>query len=242
MSRIIFALLFAAMAAMASFAQPEGGPKTVVAVVAAPSAADTAKAALAAHGGEKLKKMRSFLMKGSVDLTAMGQAMPGAFSTAVSGDKYFFEINSAAQRLKQVYDGKEMYSSIDGFSLPPVTSMGFPLLPRVGDAGFVITALGEGKKKKKGFRMTTPEGFYTDFYLDEKTNQIKGYDSAFEVGGRVVTTSVEIDEMMLVEGITVPKKYSQRFDLDKITAYANFNTKTVMINSPIEDAAFAIPR
>ncbi|MEJ7624837.1 MAG: hypothetical protein WKF34_12665 [Pyrinomonadaceae bacterium] len=237
---IIFVFLM--LTAMPSFAQVSAGTKIPAALATVPSADDVAKSALTAHGGEKLKKMRSIVMKGSVDLNAMGQAMPGAFSTAVSGEKYFFEINSVAQRLKQVYDGKETYSSIDGFSLPPVTSMGFPLLPRVGDAGFVITALGEGKKKKKGFRMTTPEGFYTDFYLDEKTNQIKGYDSAFEVGGRVVTTSVEIDEMILVEGITVPKKYSQRFDLDKITAYANFNTKTVMINSPIEDAAFAIPK
>lgn len=201
-----------------------------------------AKAAVKAHGGDKLLKMKSLLLKGSVDLSAMGQALPGAFSTAVSGDKYYFEINSPMQNLKQVYDGKETFSSLPGFSLPPVTSLGFPLLPKVGEAGYIISALADGKKKRRGFRVTTPEGFHTDFYVDEKTGQLKGYDSAFEVSGRVVTTSVEIDEFEAVDGLLVPKKYSQRFDLGQITAYANFKTKTILVNSQIDDSAFAIPK
>jgi len=201
-----------------------------------------AKVAVKVHGGEKLSKMRSLLLKGSVDVSAMGQAMPGVFSTAVSGDKYYFEINSPMQNLKQVFDGKETFSSLPGFSLPPVTSLGFPLLPKVGEAGYIISALADGKKKRRGFRVTTPEGFYTDFYVDEKTGQLKGYDSAFEVSGRVVTTSVEIDEFETIDGLVVPKKYSQRFDLGQITAYANFKTKTIKVNSPIEDSAFSIPK
>jgi len=240
-------ILFFAIAILSFTVFTQSGPaskatvaKTGVSVELAP--ADLAKAALAAHGGDKLKKMKSLVMKGSVDVSAFGQAMPGAFSTAVSGEKYFFEINSAMQQLKQVYDGQNTYSSLEGFSLPPVTSLGFPLLPKVGDTGYVISALGDTKKKKRGFRMTTPEGFYTDFYLDEKTSNIKGYDSSFESGGRVVTTSVEVDSYETVEGIVVPVKYSQRFDLGPMTAYANFKTKTVLINSTIEDAAFMIPR
>jgi hypothetical protein len=206
---------------------------------AAGSPEEMAKAALAAHGGDKLKKVHSLVMKGSVDVSAFNQMMPGAFSTAISGEKYFFEIISAVQRLKQVYNGKDTYSSIEGFSLPPVTSLGFPLLPKVGDKGYVITAL-DSKKKQKGFRITTPEGFYTDFFVDEKTNQVKGYESAYDVGGRVVTTSVEINAYEVVDGITVPKNYSQRFDLGSMTAYASFKTKTIQINVPIEDAAFAL--
>ncbi len=206
---------------------------------AADTAQDLAKATLAAHGGDKLKKVRTLVMKGSVDLNVFNQTMPGAFSTAISGDKYFFEIVSAVQRLKQVYNGQDTYSSIQGFSLPPVTSLGFPLLPRVGDEGYIIAAL-ESKKKQRGFRITTPEGFYTDFIVDEKTNQVKGYDSAYDVGGRIVTTSVEIKAFEVVDGVTVPKNYSQRFDLGSMTAYASFKTKTIQINSPIEDAAFAL--
>ena len=206
---------------------------------AAISPDDIAKATLSAHGGDKLKKLTSLVMKGSVDLNVFNQTMPGAFSTAISGEKYFFEITSAVQRLKQVFDGRETYSSIQGFSLPPVTSLGFPLLPRVGDKGYAITAL-DSKKKKRGFRITTPEGFYTDFIVDEKTSQIKGYESAYDVGGRIVTTSVEVKAYELVDGISVPKNYSQRFDLGTMTAYATFKTRTIQINPPIEDAAFAL--
>ena len=214
-----------------------GRPTTAAASPAGPE--DIAKATFAAHGGDKLKKLNSLLMKGSVDLSVFNQSMPGAFSTAISGDKYFFEIVSAVQQLKQVYDGKNTYSSIQGFSLPPVTSLGFPLLPRVGDKGYAISAL-DGKKKQRGFRITTPEGFYTDFIVDEKTNQIKGYESAYDVGGRIVTTSVEVKAYEVVDGITVPKNYSQRFDLGSMTAYASFKTKTIQINTPIEDAAFVL--
>lgn len=225
------------------FAQPgEQKPsytaKPAAAVTADP--VDLAKAVLAAHGGEKLKKLQTLLIKGSVDVSVQGQAMPGAFSTAVSGERYYFEIVTAMQQLKQVFDGRETSSSLQGFSLPPVTSLGFPLLTKVGDAGYEITALPEGSKKKKGFRMTTPEGFYTDFFVDEKTSQIKGYEAKWATGNQTISTSVEIDEFLTVEGVAVPKKYAQRFDLGPITAYANFKAKDIKINSKIEDSAFAI--
>jgi len=207
------------------------------------AATDIAKATLAAHGGEKLKKLQALVTKGSADLTFMGQAMPGAFSTAVSGEKYYFELTSAVQSLKQIYDGRETYSSIQGFALPPVTSLGFPVLQRIGDPGYKISELGELlKKKKRGFRITTPEGYYTDFFVDEKTSQIKGYESSYEVGDRVVTTSVEVDEMQTVEGLVVPKKYSQRFDLGQITAYANFKAKEILVNPTMDAGAFTIPK
>jgi hypothetical protein len=220
----------------------QSAPNKPLAAVVDNAPLELAKATLAAHGGDKLKKMRSLVMKGSVDLSVFNQTMPGAFSTAISGEKYFFEINSIAQQLKQVYDGRETYSSIQGFSLPPVTSLGFPLLPKVGDTGYAVSAIGDTKKKRKGFRITTPEGFYTDFFIDEKTSQIKGYESSYDVGGRIVTTSVEVDEVQTVDGIVVPKKYSQRFDLGQMTAYANFKTKEILVNSTIEDSAFAMPK
>jgi hypothetical protein len=42
--------------------------------------------------------------------------------------------------------------------------------------------------------------------------------------------------------VVVPKKYSERFDLGNLTAYAMFNTKDVKVNSPMDENAFAIPR
>jgi hypothetical protein len=205
------------------------------------AAVGIAKAALAAHGGDKFKQMKSIVMKGSVDVNISNQVLPGAFSIAISGDKYYFEINSVVQSIKQIYDGQQTYSSINGFMVPPPTSVGFAVLARVGDTGYAITPYGDDKKKRKGFRITTPDGFYTDFFVDDKTGQVKGYESAFEVGERLVTTSAEIDSFETVEGVVVPKKYSQRFDLGNLTAYANFNTKDVKVNPPMDENAFAIP-
>jgi hypothetical protein len=240
-----FVLIFTVLA-INSFGQNGSTPKQAVpdktAAAAALTPLDMAKATLAAHGGDKLKKMRSLVLKGSATLSFNGQDIPGAFSTAVSGEKYYFEIVTAIQQLKQTFDGVQTSSSIPGISLPPVTSLGFPLLPKVGEAGYIIAALPEGGKKRKGFRITTPEGFYTDFIIDEKTSQIKSYESKWMNENRAVTTSVEIDEFQTVDGLIVPKKYSQRFDLGPITAYANFNAKTVLVNSAIEDAAFAISK
>ncbi len=214
------------------------GDKAATAVVTSPE--DLAKATLAAHGGDKLKQMRSIVMKGSVDASAFGQTMPGAFSTAISGDRYYFEINTVAQQLKQVFDGRKTYCSFPDFALPPMTTFGFPLLRRIGDAGYSITAL--NGKKKMGFRITSPEGFFTDFFIDEKTKQLKGFEAAYEVGSRSVTTSVEIDEYQVIDGVSAPKKYSQRIDLGQMTIYASFKAKSILINSEIADDAFALPK
>jgi hypothetical protein len=135
-----------------------------------------------------------------------------------------------------VYDGQRTQSA--GFELPPMTSLGFPLLPRIGESGFVVSAVGDAKKKKHGFRVTTPDGFYTDFYTDEKTNQIKSYESSYDMGGRIATTSVQIDAVQTVEGVVVPTKYSQRFDLGQASAYADFKCKEVLVNTAVPDSYF----
>jgi len=126
--------------------------------------------------------------------------------------------------------------------LPPITRLGFPLLPMIGQPGFIITPLPEGKKKTKGFRMTSPDGYHTDFYVNEKTNQIKGYDSSYDIRGRIVTTSVEIDTLKVIDGITVPQKYSQRFDTEQVTIYADFKTREILVNTPVDDDVFSIGR
>lgn len=202
-----------------------------------------AKLALDAHGGAKLKAMKTLVIRGSVDVTssAIPQAIPATFITIFSNEKYRFEIDNPFQPLKQVFDGTQTSASIQGgFTLPPINRLGFPLLPRIGDASFIITSLPEGKKKQKGFRMTSPEGYFTDFYLDEKTNQVKGYDSTYQMSGRTVTTSVEIDKMKIIDGITVPERYVQRFDMEKMTVYADFKAKEILINSAVADDVFTL--
>jgi hypothetical protein len=235
--------LFVVMFSAAGFGQVMtgvSGPKsTPEKPVAAGSSApiEIAKLAVAAHGGDKLKQMRSLVLKGSVEVTAGSPfSIPATFALVISGDKYYFELTNPIQPFKQVFDGTRTYSA--GFELPPMTSLGFPLLPRVGDSGYVVSALPEAKKKKHGFRITTPDGFYTDFYTDEKTNRIKSYESAYDMGGRIATTSVEVDESQMVDGVLIPKRYSQRFDLGPTSAYADFKTKEILVNTPVPDAYF----
>lgn len=241
-SCIAFALT--AVFAAGSFAQPSSAGKQTIVEKADGGISDavsTAKTALAAHGGDKLRLMRSLVIRGSADITPTpSQVIPASFVFALAGERYLFELNNPIQPLKQVFDGHRQHSS--GYQLPPMNSLAFPLLQKVGESGYPITAVGDGKKKRKGFRITTPDGFFTDFFVDEKTGQIKAYESAYEVMGRSVTTSVEIDEMAVVEGVTVPKRYSQRFDLGPFTAYATFRAKEILVDQPVADGLFAIPK
>jgi hypothetical protein len=202
-----------------------------------------AKLTLEAHGGEKLRTMKSLIVRGSVDVTtsAFNQAIPATFVVIFAKEKYRFEIMNPFQPIKQVFDGVNTSTTIrGGMTLPPINRLGLPVLPMIGEMGFIVTPLpAEKQKKKKGFRMTSPEGYYTDFYLDEKTNQIKGYDSSYEINGRIVTTSVEVDKLRIVEGVLVPERYVQRFDTEQVTVYANFKAKEILVNTEIAADVFS---
>ena len=216
---------------------PTGSSKAT----AVPGPSDMAKLAIEAHGGEKLRKMKTLTVIGAVDVTAssMPQPIPATFVTIFAGDKYRVEINNPFQPLKQAFNGTETITSLsNGFLLPPFNRVGFPVLQRVGDQGFIVTALPENKKNKKGFRVTTPEGYTTDFYLDEKTNLVKSYDSEFTMNGRSMKTVAEIDRVKLVDGVSIPEKYVQRFELGGITAFANFNAKQISVNTEIANDVF----
>jgi len=174
MNRSFTLLVVIGTLAISVFSQDGPSQKPAAAATAESSPLDLAKSALAAHGGDKLKQMKSLIVAGSAEIApSPSQIIPAMFRLIVSGDRYVFELNNPISPLKQIFDGKQRYSS--GYELPPMTSLGFPLLPKVGAEGYTIAALPEPKKRKKGFRMTAPDGFYTDFFIDEKTGQIKGY-------------------------------------------------------------------
>ncbi|MEZ5425182.1 MAG: hypothetical protein R2747_02850 [Pyrinomonadaceae bacterium] len=204
---------------------------------------DLANLTLKAHGGEKLKNLKSLTISGSVDITPSNvpQAIPASFITIFSGDKYLFELNNPFQPLKQTYDGNQTYSNVqNGFNLPPINRLGFPVISRIGDKDFVISALADDKEAKKGFRITTPEGYYTDFYVDKKTGQVKKYESKYLVNGRDVTTSVEIDKCREVEGVVIPEKYAQRFETGQFTIYAEFKAKQIEVNRELDQDIFVL--
>jgi len=205
------------------------------------TSSDLADKVLKAHGGAKYIGMKTLIVRGNVDITAsvVNQAIPASFITIFSGDRYRLEINNPFQPFKQVFDGQKTYSSIErGFTLPPINRIGMPLLQRLGSEGFEVSALAE--KKKRGFRLTAPDGYYTDFFVSKKTNRVKGYEASYIVNDREVTTSVEIDKYQEQNGVVIPRKYAQRFDLGQMTVYAEFKAKEILINTKIEDDVFTL--
>jgi len=204
-------------------------------------AEEFAKMALVAHGGESFKNMKSLIVRGKVDVTvsSFNQTIPATFTTIFAGEKYFLEINNPFQPFKQVFDGVETHTSVQrGFTFPPLNRLGLPLLQKLGSEGFTVSAL--AKKKKTGFRITSPEGYYTDFYLNKKTHRVKAYDSSYVVRGRDVTTSVEVSKYEEQDGISIPKKYAQRFDIGQMTVYAAFKAKEIILNTKIDDDVFTL--
>ncbi|MCU0239535.1 MAG: hypothetical protein MUC29_08845 [Pyrinomonadaceae bacterium] len=200
--------------------------------------------AIKAHGGDKFKQMNTLVLKGPVDITTstFSQTIAAQFNIAYEGEKYRIELQNPFQPFKQVFDGQNTFSSIPQFSFPPLNRIGIALLQRVGKEGFKVTQLAEDKKKKSGFRVTSPEGYYTDFFVDEKTGQLKGYEATYAVNDTNVTTSVVIDKMRDVEGVLLPEKFAQRFELGAMTIYADFKCKDILINSKLDEDVFTLPK
>ena len=195
------------------------------------------------YGGDKFKNMKTLVVRGTADVSGSPTiTFPATFATIYAGEKYRLEVTNPFQPLKQVYDGEQTSSSIPNFSLPPLNRLGFPLLAKIDDKSFVISALPESAKKKVGFRVTAPEGFYTDFFIDEKTGFVKTYESSYEINGRTITTSIAIDKLREVEGVKIPEKYAQRFDMGQFTVYADFKAKEILVNSKVADDVFLISK
>lgn len=200
-----------------------------------------AEAAVAAHGGEKLRAMKTLVLRGTAEVSGSpSQTFPAGFVLIFAGDRYFLEITNPFQPLKQVYDGQNVSSSLPGFQLPPVNRLGLPMLQRIGSEGYKVEPLPEKSRKRKGFRVVAPDGFFCDFFVNEKTGAVKAYESEFDVNGRPVTTSVEVDSVKDVEGVKVPDKYAQRFELGTFTIYTAFKAREVVVNGPVEDSVFSL--
>ena len=246
MKKIICVLSFLVLSSFVSYAQPAPTANPAAPKVAATAdifAKEIANAALAAHGGDKLKGMKTLILRGSMDTNVFNQAVPGTFAMVFSGEKYRIDLNNPFQPIKQVFNGTETLTLMpNSFKLPPLDRVGFYVLGRIGDPMYPINALPATSKRKYGFRITSPDGRATDFYVDEKTKQIKGYDASFDFSGQTGTTSVEIDKYRTVDGVLVPEKFAQRFDLGAITAYCDFKAKEILVNSDVLADVFTMDK
>lgn len=212
-----------------------------VSIKADASPLDLAKAAIAAHGGDKFKAAKTIIQRGSVEATAPGsaQAVPAAYAVVTKGDKFRFEITSQFFNFLQIFDGEQLYTSIARFDVPPLNKMGFILLTKAGEQGYTVSALPE-KKKRKGFRISSPDGYSSDYYIDPATGQVLSYEAKIAVDGREITTAVENDKFRDVNGVLIPEKYSQRLQLGTNTFYASFKAKEILVNSEIADDVFVM--
>jgi hypothetical protein len=139
----------------------------------------------------------------------------------------------------QVYDGVNTVTSPSrGFELPPINRIGMMLLQRYGQDGYVVSAPADAKKFS--FRITSSDGYFTDFEVDSKTKLIKGYSSVYSVSGREVSTLVEVKKFVDEQGILIPSKFDQKFELGGMIVYASFNTKSIEVNGVVDAAQFAL--
>lgn len=237
-------LLIIILVAVNAFAQkvdtkdPDGKDKTTRATNVSISNNSTpmeiAEAAVTAHGGDKFKNMKSLVIIGTADVSISPERTFSApFTMIYSGEKYRLEIAAPFMEMKQVYDGVHTHSSMANFTLPPLNRLGLWLLPKIKETGFVVSPL-PNKGKRLGFRITSPEGHYTDFVVDEKTAQIEAYGAKYDYNGRSITTSVALEKLREVEGSFVPERFAQSFDVGENTIYATFKAK-ILVNSAIAD-------
>jgi hypothetical protein len=216
-------------------------PKVVI--TAQSTAMELAKAAQTAHGGDKFRNLKSVLIRGTADTSAPGstQTITSSFYIVTSGDRSRFELNNTIAPVTQIFDGVNLYNSFKQIQLPPMSRLGISLLQKIDDKGYTVSALPD-KKKKRAFRITTPDGYATDFYLDPVTGLVDSIEAKFTVDDREITTAISQDKYRLVDGLMIPEKFSQRLEFSGMSIYASFKAKDILINSELPENTFIIPQ
>lgn len=199
---------------------------------------DLAKAALASMGGDNFKKLKSSFVTGSANLYAPNQAgsIPGKFAIAMAGDKVRVDVDAQPIIVfKQIYDGQRSFSTLPGIEIPPPSKFGLPLLGKLDQPGYAVSAIPD-KKKMRGFRITDPEGNTTDYYIDPATARV----SEYIIPWQGYTFGSSISKFAEVDGVLVPMSFSQRFEMPVGAYFAEYKVKTVKLNGPIGDDVFMI--
>ena len=111
---VLIFLLSAVMAQGPNAAKPT--PTTSTSTITAPPAItanstplELARAALAAQGGDKFKKLKSMVLFGTVDLygPTSAQSIPGKFALVTVGERMRLEVDASPMfKFKQIYDGQ----------------------------------------------------------------------------------------------------------------------------------------
>ena len=229
-------------------AQENGSAKTVAPAATAPAVVITpestpvelAKAAFTAQGGEKFRAVQNIMLRGSASLFApnSSQSIPGSFSLITANDKLRMEIDARPVFIfKQIYDGQQSYSSMPGVELPPLSKFGMGVLSKFDQPGYKVSAL-PNKKKLRGFRISDPEGYTTDFYIDATNGRVMEFSLTYNN----YTFGTANDKFKEFEGVLVATNFSQRFEMAQGAFFAEYSVKEVKLNQTLGEDVFAIPR
>lgn len=216
---------------------PNAAPTKVV-ITATTSPIDLARAAYLAQGGDRYRDLKSIVMSGTVDLYAPNsvQSLPGKFVVVSAGDRSRIEIQSPVFNFRQIADGDKTFSSVRGIEFPSLTKTGINALMKYNRPGFVVTALPDDKKLR-AFRVTDPEGFTTDFYVDPATGRVVRYLIPYQGYG----FGVENKTLKVVDGVLIPYAFSQRMESPQGAYFADYKVKEVKLDQVIADDVFEMP-
>lgn len=200
--------------------------------------AELARAALVAMGGDKFKNLKSTMLVGSASLYAptSSQSIPGSFVIVTAGEKIRIDINAQPVfTFKQIYDGQRSFSNIPGVEVPPASKFGLPILAKLDQPGYTVSALPD-KKKLRAFRIVDGDGNITDFYIDLATAHISEYVIPYNG----YTFGSSISKFKEFDGVLIPVSFSQRFEMPAGAYFAEYKVKDVKLNQPIGDDVFVI--
>lgn len=227
-------------------AYAQNGTKTAAAA-STPTAAitaqstpqDLARAALAAHGGDKFRNVKSLVLTGNVNFYAPGvpQPIPGKFAMTTRGDKIRVDLDaSPLMMFKQIYDGKKLYSSTPAVPLPPPDKFGLAMLGKYDQTGYTVAAVPDDKKLR-GFSIADAQGNTTKFFIDPATGRVMKY--VFDFGG--YTFENENQKLKEVEGILGTYGFTVKIETPQGPYVAEYSVKDIKVNQEIGDDVFAIP-
>jgi hypothetical protein len=215
---------------------------TAPAVVITPESTpmELAKAAITAQGGEKFRAVQNMMLRGSVSLYPPNSpnSIPGSFSIVTANDKVRLELDGRPIIVfKQIYDGQQSYSSMPGVELPPLSKFGMSVLSKFDQPGYKVSAI-PNKKKLRGFRISDPEGYTTDFYIDPANGRVMEFLLTYNN----YTFGTANDKFKEFDGVLVATNFSQRFEMAQGAFFAEYSVKEVKLNQTLGEDIFAIPR
>jgi hypothetical protein len=199
---------------------------------------ELARAAFLAQGGEKFRNLKSMILSGTVDLYAPNsvQSLPGKFVVVNSGERQRVEIQSPVFNFRQISNGDKSFTSVKGMEFPSLNKTGINALMKYDRSGYAITAIADDKKLR-GFRITDPEGYATDFYVDAANGRVVRYMIPYQ-GYKF---GVENSSLKEINGVLVPYAFSQRMETPQGAFFAEYKVKDVKLDVEIEDNVFDIP-